>query len=104
MHLIHRALALAFAATASVAAARVWRGGDSSDRMLAATTAVLIAMQLAMGLTTAFGVAPLPTATLHNAVAALLASVLAALAASAPRAAAAPRLRAGANPDRFAGT
>lgn len=104
MHLVHRALALAFAATASVAAARAWRGGDSSDRMLAATTAVLIAMQLALGLATAFGVAPLPTATLHNAVAALLASVLAALAASAPRAAAAPRLRAAANPDRFAET
>jgi heme A synthase len=104
MHLIHRALALAFAAAASVAAVRAWQGGDSGNRMLAAATAVLLVAQLALGLATAFGTAPLPTATLHNAVAALLASALAAIAAAASGPVSVPRFRAAADPDRFAGT
>lgn len=104
MHLVHRLLALAFAAAALSAASRAWRSAAASERGLAVAIAVLVATQLALGLATGFGAAPLVTATLHNAVAALLASVLTALAAAAPRATAAPRLMAAADPDRFAGT
>jgi len=104
MHLAHRGLALAFAAAVLLAAARAGSAGAGHGRSLAGALVLLLVAQIALGLGTAFGLAPLATATLHNAVAALLAAALAALAAAAPRLVAAPRLRVAADPDRLAGT
>lgn len=104
MHLAHRGLALAFAAAALLAAVRARTGRAGRDRSLAGAVVLLLAVQFVLGLGTAFGAAPLATATLHNAVAAVLAALLAALAAGAPRLSAEPRLRVAGSPDRFAGT
>lgn len=103
MHLVHRGLALAFAATAVLALLRKWKAGAPADRLLAGTVALLLAAQIGLGLGTASGLAPLAAASLHNAVAALLAASLAAMAAGADGVGPAAPLRAGAGPDRFAG-
>lgn len=78
LHWLHRFVAVAFAAVALFVAARA-RRNDAS--LAAALLVVLIVAQVATGVGTAIGLRPLATATLHNALAALLAVVLAALAA-----------------------
>lgn len=86
MHLLHRALALAFVAAALRAAERAWTGPSARARGLAALIVGLLLAQVALGLATAFGAGPLASATLHNAVAVLLVAALAALAARKPSA------------------
>ncbi|HRO61329.1 MAG TPA: COX15/CtaA family protein [Burkholderiaceae bacterium] len=77
LHLAHRFVALAFALVTAMMAWRLWLGGR---RALAALLAVMLAVQIALGLTTAAGVDPVVSATLHNVVAALWTALLAALA------------------------
>ncbi len=76
MHLAHRAVGLVFAALAALLALRL----RSARPALAAWLAALALAQILLGAGTALGTQALTTATLHNAVAALLAAALAAVA------------------------
>lgn len=78
MHWLHRLVAAAFVAAVLVVAVRSRREGASRVALL--LVALLVA-QIAAGIDTTIGVWPLATATLHNALATLLAVVLAAVAA-----------------------
>ncbi|MCO5100384.1 MAG: COX15/CtaA family protein [Burkholderiaceae bacterium] len=78
MHWLHRLVAAAFVAAVLVVAVRSRRQGASRVALL---LVVLLVAQIAAGIDTTIGVSPLATATLHNALATLLAVVLAAIAA-----------------------
>jgi len=78
LHWLHRLVVAAFAIAAFVVAARAHRHGARRGALL---LVVLLAAQIATGIGTTSGAQPLATATLHNALATLLAVVLAASAA-----------------------
>jgi len=78
LHWLHRIVAAAFTIVVLVVAVRARRSGASRVAML---LVVLLIAQIAAGVDTAVGVWPLGTATLHNAVATLLAVALTAIAA-----------------------
>ncbi|MDT3677263.1 MAG: COX15/CtaA family protein [Burkholderiaceae bacterium] len=78
LHWLHRIVAAAFTIVVLVVAVRARRSGASRVAML---LVVLLIAQIAAGLDTTVGVWPLGTATLHNAVATLLAVALTAIAA-----------------------
>jgi len=80
LHWLHRLVAAAFAPAALVVAPRARRSGASRVAIL---LAVLLVAPIAAGVDTTIGVWPLATATLHNALATLLAVALAATAARA---------------------
>jgi len=88
LHVAHRLAALVLA---SVVAALAWRL-RAARPAVAAWLALLVLAQFVLGAGTALGGDPLLTATLHNAVAALLAVALAAVAGSAVSAAPTRRL------------
>jgi len=79
MHLAHRVAGLVFAALVALLALRL-RGVRP---VLAAWLTTLVIAQILLGAGTALGAQALTTATLHNAVAALLAAALAAVAGGA---------------------
>ncbi len=78
LHWLHRLVVAALAIVALIVAARARRSGAARAAVL---LVVLLLAQAAAGIGTAIGVQPLATATLHNALATLLAVLLAALAA-----------------------
>ncbi len=78
MHLAHRVAGLVFAALVALLALRL----RAARPVLAAWLAALAIAQILLGAGTALGAQALTTATLHNAVAALLAAALAAVAGS----------------------
>ncbi|MCD6675507.1 MAG: COX15/CtaA family protein [Burkholderiaceae bacterium] len=80
LHWLHRFVAAAFALAALVVALRARRSGATR---VAIVLVVLLVAQIAAGVDTTIGVWPLATATLHNALATLLAVALAATAARA---------------------
>lgn len=80
LHWLHRLVAAAFALAVLVVALRARRSGASR---VAIVLVVLLVAQIAAGVDTTIGVWPLATATLHNALATLLAVVLAATVARA---------------------
>ena len=79
LHVVHRLLALALALVVAVLAWRL----RAERPAVAAWLALLVVAQFVLGAGTALGTNPLLTATLHNAVAALLAVALAAVAGAA---------------------
>jgi len=78
LHWVHRIVAAAFTVAVLVVAWRARRNGASRAAIV---LVLLLIAQIAAGVDTTVGVWPLATATLHNAVATLLAVALAAIAA-----------------------
>lgn len=91
IHLAHRAFALVACAAVAVLAWRLWRAGDGASRRMARNLIVVLAVQVASGLSNVLLDWPLFAALLHTAGAAALVALLVSATA---RAAAGPAHRA----------
>lgn len=72
IHYTHRLWAVVVAIVVTVTALRAWASGQRSGRRVGSCILVLLALQIALGVTNVLQGLPLPVAVMHNGVAALL--------------------------------